>query len=95
MDRPFDVSAFVGRYSERRIRIVDMIGRRGRFITLAAAGFYYLYLEIRREPDEGFATAFLQDNLFDAVFANWVFLAFYVGFGIPTSFSVLLVAVHV
>jgi hypothetical protein len=77
MDRPFDVSAFVARYSERRIRIVDMIGRRGRFITLAAAGFYYLYLEIQRAPGAGFATAFLQDNLFDAVFTNWVFLAFY------------------
>jgi hypothetical protein len=77
MDRPFDVSAFVARHSERWIRIVDMIGRRGRFITLAAAGFYYLYLEIQRAPDAGFATAFLQDNLFDAVFTNWVFLAFY------------------
>jgi hypothetical protein len=77
MDKPFDVFAFLTRYSERKIRIVDMIGRRGRFITLAAAGFYYLYLEIRREPDGTFATAFLQDNLFDAVLTNWVFLAFY------------------
>ena len=77
MDEPFEVSAFVARYSERKIRIVDMIGRRGRFITLAAAGFYYLYLEIGREPGGTFATAFLQDNLFDAVFTNWVFLAFY------------------
>ena len=32
MHRPFDVAEFVGRHSERRIRIVDMIGRRGRFI---------------------------------------------------------------
>ena len=77
MDRPFNVSDLVARYSERKIRIVDMIGRRGRFITLAAAGFYYLYLEISREPDGTFATAFLHDNLFDAVFTNWVFLAFY------------------
>ena len=77
MDRPFDVSAFVARYSERKIRIVDMIGRRGRFITLAAAVFYYLYLEISREPAGTFATAFLQDNLFDALLTNWVFLAFY------------------
>ena len=41
MDAPFDVAAIVTRYSERRIRITDMIGRRGRFITLAMAGFYY------------------------------------------------------
>ena len=39
MDVPFDVAAGVARHSERRIRIVDMIGRRGRFITLAMSGF--------------------------------------------------------
>jgi dolichol kinase len=74
---PYDVSSLVARYSERRIRIADMIGRRGRFITLAAAGFFYLYLQVARDPTPGFATAFLQDNLFDAVVTTWVFLAFY------------------
>jgi hypothetical protein len=77
MDAPLDVASFTSRYSERRIRIVDMIGRRGRFITLAAAGFYYLYLEIDRTPAGTFATAFLTDNLFDAVLTNGIFLAFY------------------
>jgi len=81
MDAPFDVASFTSRYSERRIRIVDMIGRRGRFITLAAAGFYYLYLEIERTQAGTFATAFLTDNLFDAVLTNWIFLAFYYGNG--------------
>jgi hypothetical protein len=42
MDAPYDVASLVARHSERRIRITDMIGRRGRFITLQAAGFYYL-----------------------------------------------------
>ena len=46
MDRPYDVADLVSRFSERRIRITDMIGRRGRFITLAVAGFYYLYLQV-------------------------------------------------
>jgi hypothetical protein len=32
------------------------------------------------EPDT-FATAFLQDNLFDAVLTSWIFLAFYYGNG--------------
>jgi hypothetical protein len=77
MSKPYDVSDLVARYSERRIRIVDMIGRRGRFITLAAAGFFYLYARIAEERPENFATAFLQDNLFDAVLTNWIFLAFY------------------
>lgn len=74
---PFDVQALTSKYSERRIRIVDMIGRRGRFITLAAAGIYYLYLQVAAESNPNFASAFLQDNLFDAVVTSWVFLAFF------------------
>lgn len=77
MREPFDVASFTSRYSERRIRIVDMIGRRGRFITLAAAGFYYLYARVSANPSPEFATFFLQDNLADAVITSWVFLAFY------------------
>jgi hypothetical protein len=77
MRAPFDVGSFTARYSERRIRIADMIGRRGRFITLAAAGFYYLYVRVAIEHTPGFATGFLADNLFDAVITSWVFLAFY------------------
>src|SRR5712691_3478663 len=43
MDGPFDLPGLLARHSERRIRIADMIGRRGRFITLALAGFFYMY----------------------------------------------------
>jgi hypothetical protein len=74
---PYDVSALLARHSERRIRIVDMIGRRGRFITLAMAGFFYMYASVAAEPTAGFATLFLADNLFDAVATNWIFLAFF------------------
>jgi Cytidylyltransferase family len=77
MDRPYDVGDLVSRYSERRIRITDMIGRRGRFITLAAAGMYYLYLQVAQQQNDDFATAFLQDNLLDAVVTQWIFLGFY------------------
>jgi hypothetical protein len=77
MHAPFDVGQFVRRHSERRIRIIDMIGRRGRFITLGLAGFYYLYSRVATEPSTNFATLFLQDNLFDAVVTSWIFLAFY------------------
>ena len=62
------------RHSERRIRIADMIGRRGRFITLGMAGFFYLYVQVSRERSTNFATIFLQDNLFDAVLTSWIFL---------------------
>lgn len=77
MSAPFDVQDLVSRYSERRIRIVDMIGRRGRFITLAAAGFFYLYANQAANPSAQFVTGFTQDNLFDAVITGWVFLGFY------------------
>jgi hypothetical protein len=82
MRQPFEVAALTSRYSERRIRIVDMIGRRGRFITLAAAGFFYLYARVSVDPSPGFATLFLQDNLFDAVLTSWVFLAFFYADGV-------------
>ncbi len=77
MDAPYDVAEILSRYSERRIRIADMIGRRGRFIILAMAGFYFLYRRVVTEPTPAFATLFLQDNLFDAVVTSWVFLGFY------------------
>ena len=77
MREPFDVSDFVARHSERRIRIVDMIGRRGRFMTLAMAGFFYLYAHVSAEQPAGFAALFLADNLFDAVVTSWIFLAFF------------------
>jgi hypothetical protein len=77
MDAPFDVAGFVARHSERRIRIIDMIGRRGRFITLGTAGFFLLYANQQSNPSPAFVTGFTQDNLFDAVVTGWVFLAFY------------------
>jgi hypothetical protein len=77
MNGVFDVGDLVSRHSERRIRIADMIGRRGRFITLAMAGFFYLYARVATEQTPAFATLFLADNLFDAVATSWIFLAFY------------------
>jgi hypothetical protein len=77
MRAPFEVSALVSRHSERRIRIADMVGRRGRFITLGLVGFYYLYRQVATEQSAAFATLFLQDNLFDAVITSWVFLGFF------------------
>ena len=77
MTVPFDLEGLLARYSERKIRIVDMIGRRGRFITLAMAGFFYLYARVASEQSPAFATFFLQDNLLDAVITSWVFIGFY------------------
>jgi hypothetical protein len=79
MDQPFDVAALTARHSERRIRIVDMIGRRGRFMVLGLAGFFFLYSRVGSERPETFATAFLSDNLLDAVLTGWMFVLLYRG----------------
>jgi len=41
------------------------------------AGFYYLYTQVAANHPANFASAFLGDNLFDAVITSWIFLAFY------------------
>jgi dolichol kinase len=81
MREPFALDALLARYSERRIRIADMIGRRGRFMTIGAAGFYYLYARIATEPTPAFLTLALQDSLFDAVVFNWAALTLYYSSG--------------
>lgn len=77
MHEPFDLQALLARHSERRIRIVDMIGRRGRFMTLQLSFFYYLYNRIAAEPTPAFLTLALQDSLFDAVVLSWAAIALY------------------
>jgi dolichol kinase len=77
MDRPFDVADLVARYSERKIRVVDMIGRRGRFITLQFSVLLSLYWNIAEGRSKSFATGFLGDSLADAVILNWVGLALF------------------
>ena len=77
MSQPFNLESLLARYPERRIRITDMIGRRGRFITLAMAGFFYLYAEIAAKHSDNFASAFGSQTVFDAMLTNWVFIALF------------------
>ena len=81
MDRPYDVAALTARYSERRIRIADMVGRRGRFALMAFAGLFNLYVQ-RQDLDKlgpDFAVAFAANNLLEAILSGWFFLSlFYV-----------------
>jgi hypothetical protein len=89
MSEPFNLPDLLSRYSERRIRITDMIGRRGRFITLAAAMFFYFYADIAANHSATFATAFSQQIVLDAALVCWLFLAFYYsnGFFAATLFG--------
>jgi hypothetical protein len=77
MHRQFDLSGYLGRYSERRIRITDMIGRRGRFVTLGVMGFLYIYGRVAVDPTPEYLQFGAADGLFDAVVGSWLFLAFY------------------
>lgn len=77
LDGSFDVADITRRYSERRIRIVDMIGRRGRFMTFGFLAFFFLHAQMAEKPTSGFATAFLRDNLLEGVISTWMFLGLY------------------
>jgi len=77
MHRPFDLSGYLSRYSERRIRITDMIGRRGRFVTLGIMGFLYIYGRVSVDPKPEYLQFGAADSLFDAMALSWLFLAFY------------------
>jgi len=77
MKEPFEVGELVARHSERRIRIADMIGRRGRFMLLGMTGFIAVYVRLRTNPEPAFLTLGLQDGLFEAVVFNWFALALY------------------
>lgn len=77
MSQPFDLAGLLARYSERRIRIADMIGRRGRFMTLGLLGFWFLYLDIKARQPATFVTAFTSETLIDGLVLSWMALALY------------------
>ena len=77
MSEPFDLAGLLRKHSERRIRIADMIGRRGRFVTIGMLGFWYIYSSVARDPKPSFMTQGLQENLFDAIAFSWMMLAIY------------------
>jgi hypothetical protein len=73
--RPFDLGELLRGRSERRVRIVDMIGRRGRYVTIGMLGYWYIYSRIALEPRADFLVAGLQESLFDALANSWLMLA--------------------
>jgi hypothetical protein len=74
---PFDLGALLRRHSERRVRIADMIGRRGRFFTIGLLGYGYIYSRVRSAPTPDFLFVGLQESLFDAIVYSWLMLALY------------------
>lgn len=80
MREPYELESLLARYSERRIRITDMIGRRGRSALIAATGFAFVYMAMVQDPGGNPAQP-TQDNLFDAMIFSWVSLALYYSSG--------------
>jgi hypothetical protein len=74
----FRLHEFTSRYQERKIRILDMIGRRGRAAVMAIVGFVILYLAMRRSPGPESLAVGIQNNFFEAVvFGWWMILAYH------------------
>ena len=74
---PFDLGALLRGRSERRVRIADMIGRRGRFLTVGLLGYGYIYARVRSAPTPDFLFVGLQESLFDALAYSWLMLSLY------------------
>jgi hypothetical protein len=77
MNEPFDLQAILARHPERRVRIADMVGRRGRFLTLGMMGFNYIYWQVHQSPTPDFLFRGLQQGLFDALAYSWWMIALY------------------
>jgi hypothetical protein len=77
LSEPFDLPGLVARYSERRIRIADMVGRRGRFLLLGVLGWSYIYTRVRVDPRPEFLFVGLQESLFDGLVYAWTMLALF------------------
>jgi hypothetical protein len=73
--RPFDLAGLLRGRSERLVRIADMVGRRGRYVTIGMLGYSYIYTRIALEPRADFLVAGLQESLFDALGYSWLMLA--------------------
>jgi hypothetical protein len=77
MSEAFDLQGLLARHPERRVRIADMVGRRGRFLTIGMAGFTYIYTRVAHDPQPGFLFMGLQESLFDALAYSWWMLALF------------------
>ena len=82
MSEAFDLQGLLARHSERRVRIADMIGRRGRFLTIGLRGFGYIYARVAQEPRPDFLLMGLQESLFDALAYSWWTLALFYSDGL-------------
>ena len=74
----FDLATLIRPYSERKIRIADMVGRRGRTFAGVFMGFYFMYKGLGAKPTPESMAFGLESNLLEGmVFAWWGVVTFY------------------
>jgi hypothetical protein len=78
----FSLVALLARYSERRIRIVDMIGRRARTLPAVLLAFFLLAAQIAKNPGPESLAFGIRDNFLDAIALCWWSLLTYGSDGI-------------
>jgi hypothetical protein len=67
----FHLESFLENHSEKQIRIIDMIGRRGRMLVFVVVGFAFIFLSVKNEPTKESLLFGLQSSLLDALLMNW------------------------
>jgi hypothetical protein len=74
----FDLESLIGPHSERKIRIADMVSRRGRTFAGIFMGFYFMYKGLGAKPTPESLAFGLESNLLEGMaFAWWGVVTFY------------------
>src|SRR5262245_39380731 len=74
----FELGPLIRPYSERAIRIADMVGRRGRTAAAVFMGFYFVYKGLGEKPTPETLAFGLESNLLEGiVFAWWGLVTFH------------------
>jgi hypothetical protein len=74
----FELESLIRPYSERRIRIADMVGRRGRTLPGVFLGFYFMYKGLGEKPTPESLAFGLESNLLEGMaFAWWGVVTFH------------------
>jgi hypothetical protein len=78
----FDLQAILTRYPERKIRIIDMVGRRLRAAIALLVSFFILAAEIRKNPGPDSLAFGIQSGFLESIFLTWWTILSYLSSGV-------------
>jgi hypothetical protein len=70
----FSLESLLAKHSERKLRIIDMVARRGRTLVFIAAAFAYVYVSTQKNQGPEGLSFGVQANVFDGIVMNWLAL---------------------